>query len=69
VIGPGCVVEEGAVVRGSVLWEGVHVGRRARVRDSVVADTMRVAAGARLERRLVVPGPGGRGQRLVEVGE
>jgi mannose-1-phosphate guanylyltransferase len=65
VIGPGSVVEEGAEVRGSVLWERVRIGRGARVRECVVADRMTVGPDESLARTLVLPGP--RGARHVEV--
>ena len=38
VMGPGCRVGEGALIEGAVLWSGVQVGRRAVLRNCVVAD-------------------------------
>lgn len=36
VLGDKCVVEEGAVIAGSILWSNITVGRRAEVREAVV---------------------------------
>ena len=46
VIGPGCVLEAGARVTRSILWDNVHVGRDATVEDAVVASRVSVPAGA-----------------------
>ncbi|NHA66720.1 glucose-1-phosphate adenylyltransferase [Phycicoccus sp. CMS6Z-2] len=50
VLGPGVVVEAGAVVEDSVLFAGVTVGRDARVSTAVLDDAVRVGAGARVGR-------------------
>lgn len=47
-LGPGVVVEEGAVVEDSVLFGGVVVERGARVRTSVLDDDVRVGRDARV---------------------
>ncbi|HWP43249.1 MAG TPA: NDP-sugar synthase [Blastocatellia bacterium] len=52
--GPGSVIEPGAEVAQSVLWEGVRVESGARVRYSVLADGVRIPAGAIIERAVVV---------------
>jgi mannose-1-phosphate guanylyltransferase len=49
VIGPGVVVEAGAVVEGSVLQAGARIGRGAVVRDSIVGRNVIVGAGATVE--------------------
>ena len=46
VLGPGVVVEEGAVVEDAVLLDGVHVGRNAHVVTAIVDDRAEVGAGA-----------------------
>lgn len=48
VLGPGTVVEAGARITGSVLWEEVHVGPRAVLEDCVVGPGARIGAGVRL---------------------
>jgi mannose-1-phosphate guanylyltransferase len=45
-IGAGCVVEAGARVDGSVLFDGVRVGANAIVERSVVGAGARIGAGA-----------------------
>src|SRR3990172_1257307 len=47
-LGESCIVEPGAVVEGSVLWEGVQVGSGARLRECVVASRCRIEAGVEL---------------------
>ncbi|RJQ07347.1 MAG: NDP-sugar synthase [Dehalococcoidia bacterium] len=49
VIGGGTVVERGARVTGSVLWDGVRVGADAIVRGSTVATGAHIGAGATVE--------------------
>ncbi|MGL5930879.1 MAG: sugar phosphate nucleotidyltransferase, partial [Dermatophilaceae bacterium] len=46
VIGPGVVVERGAVVEDAVLFDGVHVARDAEVGTAVLDDGVRVGARA-----------------------
>jgi NDP-sugar pyrophosphorylase family protein len=41
-VGRGVVVEAGAAVRRSVLWDGARVGRGVRVEDSVLAEGVAV---------------------------
>lgn len=43
VLGPRCRVEEGAVIKGAVLWPGVHVGPETRVEDSILGADSAVA--------------------------
>jgi mannose-1-phosphate guanylyltransferase len=45
-VGAGCTIGAGAVVDGSVLFDGVSIGAGARVTASVVAAGARIAAGA-----------------------
>ena len=52
--GFGSVIEEGAEVSESVLWEGVRVERGARVRRAVLGAGVRVAAGEVVEEAAVV---------------
>lgn len=62
IVGPGTVVDEGAVVAGSVLWDRVHVGAGARVRGSILATGARVGPRTRVEGQVLSPG-----HRMVEV--
>lgn len=55
-IGEGSVVGEEACVEGSLLLERVRIGVRAVVRDSVVAASETVPAGARIEGALFADG-------------
>jgi len=54
VIGPGCVVGEGAVLDGSVLWEGAEIGPRAVLRECVVGRKAVVRAHATIQEGAVV---------------
>lgn len=56
VVGPGAVVEAGAVLSDSALWDDVIVGRGARVESSIVGSGARVPAGARIANALVWKG-------------
>jgi ADP-glucose pyrophosphorylase len=58
VIGPGAVIDAGASVSSSVLWENVRVGPGARVRGCVVTDGVRIPEGARLSGAAVLRGRG-----------
>ena len=78
VVGPKTVVEEGAEVVGSILWDRVRVGSGARVRGSILDTGSRVESRGQVEGQVMVPtgrlrgaaAPGRtrRGHRLVEVG-
>jgi len=46
VIGNGCRIGAHAIVRRSVLWDGVDIGDDSRVERSIVASRARVGAGA-----------------------
>ena len=48
VLGPGTVVEAGAVVEGCVIGSGVQVGRDARVHTAIVDDGTCIGRGARV---------------------
>ncbi len=48
VIGDNCVIEEGAVIVGSVLWNNVFVGSKAVLKENVVGRGSEVRANARL---------------------
>lgn len=58
IAGARSVVEEGASVGRSVLWDDVRVACGAVVQECVVADGASVPAGARLSRQVVVREPG-----------
>ncbi len=53
VVGPDCVIEAGARVERSVLWDGVRVGAGAQVRRSILASRARLPPGARVAARVV----------------
>jgi len=46
VVGSQCAVGEGAVIEGSVLWDGVRVGDRAIVHKSIVGRGCKIGAGS-----------------------
>lgn len=52
--GVGAQVDPAAEVSGSILWDDVHVGAGASLRDCVVADGVVVPPGMRLSRATVV---------------
>jgi NDP-sugar pyrophosphorylase family protein len=54
IAGQGCVIEDGAIVEDSVLWDRVIVERGARVSQAVLADGVRIPASAVIERAVVV---------------
>ena len=56
IAGAGCAIERGALVAGSVLWDGVTVGEGATVRGSVLAEGARVGAGAVVARAVIAHG-------------
>ena len=56
VVGCGSVIEAGAEVRGSVLWERARVGRGAVVEGCILADGVRVEAGETLASVLLMKG-------------
>jgi NDP-sugar pyrophosphorylase family protein len=62
VIGPDTVVEAGAVVGESVVWDRVRVGASATVRCCVLATGTRVAAHERAERLVVMTSRGRTGR-------
>ncbi|MEW6210861.1 MAG: NDP-sugar synthase [Acidobacteriota bacterium] len=53
VTGAGSVIEEGARVRDSVLWENVHVERGADIYRSVIAAGVRIPSGAYINDAIV----------------
>jgi NDP-sugar pyrophosphorylase family protein len=54
VVGKGAVIAEGAILRGSVLWDRVKVGRDAVVEESVLATGVRVEDGESLRASLLM---------------
>jgi NDP-sugar pyrophosphorylase family protein len=67
-LGEGSIVEDGAGVTESVLWEGVHVARGARVRRSVLGAGVRVGPGEDFENVAVVRAELARGAERPEKG-
>lgn len=55
VVGKRCVVQEGAEVSDSVLWDGVTVGAGARVHKSVLVTGTSVGQGEVVEGQVVIP--------------
>jgi mannose-1-phosphate guanylyltransferase len=56
VVGAGAVVEPGASVRGSVVFDDAHIGRDAVIIDSVLGRGVRIGGGAVLERAVIADG-------------
>jgi NDP-sugar pyrophosphorylase family protein len=54
IAGQDCIIEDGATVEDSVLWDRVVVESGARVSHAVLADGVRIAAGQVIERSVVV---------------
>jgi NDP-sugar pyrophosphorylase family protein len=48
VVGPGCRLGEGAMVRESVLWDGVQIGNHAHVCRSILGHCVRVDAASQV---------------------
>lgn len=48
VIGDNCVIEDGAVIVGSVLWNNVFIGSRAVLKENVVGQASEIKANARI---------------------
>ena len=49
-LGNGCVIEQGASLEDSVLWEGVRIGAGARIREAVLGHGVDVGEGAEIGR-------------------
>jgi mannose-1-phosphate guanylyltransferase len=66
VVGPGCVLESGSTVRGSVLHEGVRVATGCSVIDSILAEGVVIEAGAEVGAGAVIGARAsiGAGQRV-----
>jgi NDP-sugar pyrophosphorylase family protein len=70
VAGRDCVIETGATVRDSVLWDRVVVETGARVERSVIGDGVRLPSGSNICRAVVVrAGAAGRIERGTVMGE
>ena len=52
--GSDCVVEDGAEVSESILWDRVTIEQGARVRRAIIGDGVRIPTGARVEGAVVV---------------
>jgi NDP-sugar pyrophosphorylase family protein len=50
VLGGGCQVGAGAVIRESIVWEDVHIAARARIHQSILGSGVRIAAASVLNR-------------------
>ena len=47
-LGDGCVIERGASVEDSVLWEGVHIAAGSRIRGAILGQSVDVGEGAEI---------------------
>jgi mannose-1-phosphate guanylyltransferase len=54
VLGKGCVIGAGAIVRNSVLWDGVIIGERAMVEGAIIASDAQVGSDARVHAGSVI---------------
>jgi NDP-sugar pyrophosphorylase family protein len=54
IVGPGCVIGDGARVVGSVLWDRVRVGARASVTGCILATGTRVPVGGECRSAILV---------------
>jgi NDP-sugar pyrophosphorylase family protein len=54
IVGANCVINDGATVDHSVLWDNVTVEAGARVRDCVLGEGVRIPPNARIDRAVVV---------------
>jgi mannose-1-phosphate guanylyltransferase len=55
VIGADCVLEEGVSVDNSILWDNVHIGSRAELKQSVISSNNSIGAGERVVNCVVTP--------------
>jgi NDP-sugar pyrophosphorylase family protein len=55
IAGSGCQIERGGRVERSVLWNRVEVGEGAVLRECLVADDVRIPAGAEYHRLAIIP--------------
>ena len=55
VLGRGIRIPEGASLERCVVWDGVHLGDRCRLRDSIVAGEVELPPGTRLSHVVVTP--------------
>ena len=53
-LGDDCVIEEGAVVRESILWDNVRIGRNATVEGAILASRCSIGEGASVFRGAVI---------------
>ncbi|MGH9322360.1 MAG: sugar phosphate nucleotidyltransferase [Vicinamibacteria bacterium] len=54
VIGPNCRIEEGATVRGSVLWSSVRIGEEAQVEGALIGRSAHIGHHAVVDRGVVL---------------
>jgi NDP-sugar pyrophosphorylase family protein len=53
-MGAGCVIHDGALVRESVLWDNIKIEQGARVRRAVLGDNVVISSGEIVENAAVV---------------
>jgi len=54
IIGRNCIIEDGAELHDTVLWDNVYVRRKARITGAVLGHRVRVGEDAEIERQAVV---------------
>lgn len=54
VMDEGCVIDPGAQISGSILWQRVRVEAGARLTDCVIGDEVSIPAGAEFQRAVIV---------------
>lgn len=54
VLGPECRIEEGAIIDGAVLWHKVSVGRKAILRNCIVASHCQIGEGSEVSENCVL---------------
>jgi mannose-1-phosphate guanylyltransferase len=54
VLGPNCQIDEGACLEGAVLWQGVKVGKKALLRNCIVASNCQIGAESQISDNCVL---------------
>jgi NDP-sugar pyrophosphorylase family protein len=54
VMGEGCIIEPGAMVKRSILWKGVRIERGAKVTECIIADNVVIPKDAIFHRAAIV---------------
>ena len=54
IIGPNCKIKSGAVVKNSILWEGVTVGSGSTIKGSVIAQNITIGDGRSINNESII---------------